>query len=63
MFFIDSLEVDRVLRQLKNVYGSVSEDLRGWNWSNDILSPPLEGVYLSVSEIANRYCSTYRDIS
>lgn len=62
MFFIDSLEIDRVLRQLKNVYGSVSEDLRGWNWSNDILSPPLEGVYLSVSEIANRYCSTYRDI-
>ena len=62
MFFIDPLELDRSLRQLRRVYGDVSEELRGWNWSNDILSPPLEGVYLSVSEIANRYCSTYRDI-
>lgn len=62
MFFLDSLEVDRVLRRLKSVYGSISEDLRGWNWSNDVLSPPVEGVYLSVSEVANRYCSTYRDL-
>jgi len=62
MFFLDSLEVDRVLRQLRSVYGSVSEGLRGWNWSSDLLSPPVEGVYLSVSEVANRYCSTYRDV-
>jgi len=62
MFFLDSLEVDRVLRQLRGVYGFVSEDLRGWNWSSDLLSPPVEGVYLSVSEVANRYCSTYRDV-
>mgnify|MGYP000384757150 CR=1 FL=1 len=62
MFFLDSLEVDRVLRRLKSVYGSVSEDLRGWNWSSDVLSPPIEGVYLSVSEVANRYCSTFRDV-
>jgi len=62
MFFIDPLELDRSLRQLRQIYGSISEDLRGWNWSNDILSPPLEGIYLGVSEIANRYCLTYRDI-
>jgi len=62
MFFIDPLELDRSLRQLRQVYGGIGEDLRGWNWSNDVLSPPLEGVYLGVSEIANRYCSTYRDI-
>jgi CRISPR-associated protein Csa1 len=62
MFFIDPLELDRSLRQLRRIHGDVSEDLRGWNWSNDILSPPLDGIYLSVSEIANRYCSTYRDI-
>jgi CRISPR-associated protein Csa1 len=62
MFFIDPLELDRSLRQLRQVYGGIGEDLRGWNWSNDILSPPLEGVYLGVSEIANRYCSTYRDV-
>lgn len=62
MFFVDTLELDRLLRQLRQMYGNVSEDLRGWNWSNDLLSPPLEGIYLGVSEIANRYCSTYRDI-
>lgn len=62
MFFLDLLELDRVLRQLKIMYGSIDESLRGWNWSNDILSPPLEGVYLSISELANRYCSTYRDV-
>ncbi|MEM2733039.1 MAG: CRISPR-associated protein Cas4, partial [Nitrososphaerota archaeon] len=54
--------MDRVLRQLKSMYGSIDESLRGWNWSNDVLSPPLEGVYLGVSELANRYCSTYRDV-
>lgn len=59
---MDLLELDRVLRQLKSMYGSIDESLRGWNWSNDVLSPPLEGVYLGVSELANRYCSTYRDV-
>lgn len=62
MFFIDPLELDRSLRQLRQMYGGVSDELRGWNWSNDLLSPPLEGVYLGVSEIANRYCPTYRDL-
>ncbi len=62
MFFFEMLEIDKILRQLRSIYGSISEELRGWNWSNDILSPPIEGVYLGVSEIANRYCPTYRDI-
>lgn len=62
MFFADPLELDRALRQLRSIYGGVSDELRGWNWSNDVLSPPLEGVYLGVSEVANRYCPTYRDI-
>ena len=62
MFFFEMLEIDRILRQLRSMYGSVSEELRGWNWSNDILSPPLDGICLGVSEIANRYCSTYKDI-
>jgi len=62
VFFADPLELDRALRQLRSIYGGVSDELRGWNWSNDVLSPPLEGVYLGVSEVANRYCPTYRDI-
>ncbi|MCS7125531.1 MAG: type I-A CRISPR-associated protein Cas4/Csa1 [Aigarchaeota archaeon] len=62
MFFLDMLEIDRVVRQLKSMYGSIDESLRGWNWSNEILSPPINGIYLGVSELTNRYCSTYRDI-
>lgn len=62
VFFLESLEIDRALRQLRGLHGPIIEDLRGWNWSNDVLSPPIEGIYLGVSEIANRYCPTYRDI-
>ncbi len=62
MFFVDTLELDKTLRQLKSIYGHVDEGLRGWNWMNDLLSPPIENVYLGVSEIANRYCPTFRDI-
>ncbi len=40
----------------------VSDELRGWNWSSDLLSPLIDNLFLSVSEVANRYCETYRDI-
>jgi len=40
----------------------VSEELRGWNWDSGILSPPLKGVLLSVSDVAARYCPTRRDV-
>lgn len=57
-------ELDRLLSQLRQLYSSVevSSELRGWNWSNDLLSPPVENVYFGVSELANRYCSTFRDV-
>ena len=64
MFFVSELELDKELRKLRTLHGdsAISDDLRGWNWANDFLSPPLENVYFSVSELANRYCPTYRDI-
>lgn len=64
MFLVSSRELDRLIVRLKKLYGSssISDELRGWNWSNDILSPPVDNIFLSVSEIANRYCPTYRDI-
>jgi len=64
MFLVSSRDISRLLVRLRRLYGSsvVSEELRGWNWSNDFLSPPVDNVFLSVSEVANRYCSTYRDI-
>lgn len=64
MFIVSSRELDRLITRLKRLYASssVSEELRGWNWSNDILSPPVDDIFLGVSEVANRYCPNYRDI-
>ncbi|MEM1550139.1 MAG: type I-A CRISPR-associated protein Cas4/Csa1 [Candidatus Methanomethylicia archaeon] len=64
MFIVSSHELDRLITRLKRLYGSssISDELRGWNWSNDILSPPVDDVFLSVSEVANRYCPNYRDV-
>jgi len=64
MSWLHYRELDRLLIQLRQLYSSaeVSNELRGWSWSGDLLSPPMENVYLGVSELANRYCPTYRDI-
>ena len=51
--------------QLSRVYGErvgISEELRGWSWSQPPVEPPVRGVYLSVSEIAGRYCPSMRDL-
>jgi len=57
-------ELDRLLSQLRQLYSTsvVSEELRGWNWNNELLSPPVENIYFGVADLANRYCPTYRDI-
>ena len=40
----------------------VDESLRGYNWRQQPVQPPIQGIELPVSEIANRYCETMRDI-
>ena len=62
MFFISFVELDRAIRRFRDSRVSVNEGLRGWNWSSEYLSPVVDDVLLGVSEIANRYCPTYRDI-
>jgi CRISPR-associated protein Csa1 len=64
MFLISSRELGRLLTRFRRLYSgcSVSEELRGWNWSNDLLSPPVDNLFLGVSEVANRYCPNYRDV-
>ncbi|MEM2175446.1 MAG: CRISPR-associated protein Cas4, partial [Candidatus Micrarchaeia archaeon] len=64
MFLISSRELDRLLTRFKRLYSgsSVSDELRGWNWGNDVLSPPVDNLFLGVSEVANRYCPTFRDV-
>ena len=62
MFFIDSLELDRLIRLVRERHSdeAVSEDLRGWSWEGRL--SPYENFYFGVGELANRYCPTYRDI-
>ena len=64
MFYIDPLELDKIYRYVKDLHKDdvISDEYRGWNWSSGKLSSPSENIYLSVSEVANRYCPNYRDI-
>lgn len=64
MFFLNKVEIDKKFRLLRNEYQTfgISEELRGWNWNNPPIEPPIKNVALSVNDIAARYCSTLRDI-
>lgn len=62
MFYISRYQIDKFIRKIRSYDIQISDELRGWNWNNDILSPPSDEIYLGVSELANRYCPTYRDI-
>jgi len=64
MFFLSRLDVDRRISQMRKELEErgIQEELRGWNWSNPPVSPPLKEMSLSVSELASRYCPTMRDI-
>ncbi len=51
----------RYLRTISTEY-RVSEELRGWEWYREPIRPPTEIIRLGVSDIANRYCDTMRDL-
>jgi len=61
MVIVDPLRLDRLVEyvRVKHEHESVSDEMRGWSWE---ALKPIYDVYLSVSEVANRYCPTYRDI-
>ncbi len=40
----------------------VSSDWRGWSWDRPPLASPYDDVFLSLSEVASKYCSTGRDV-
>jgi len=40
----------------------ISNSLRGWNWDKPPVSSIYGDLYVSVSEVAGRYCETLRDI-
>lgn len=62
MFFISLIDLDKAIRRFRSSGLSVKDELRGWNWTNEYLSPAIDDILLGVSEIANRYCPNYRDI-
>jgi len=40
----------------------ISDSLRGWNWDKPPVGSMYGDLYVSVSEVAGRYCGTLRDI-
>jgi len=64
LYFLDRVEINRRLVELRNIYTStgISEELRGWSWDRPPVQPLSRKYLLGVSELSNRYCSTYRDI-
>lgn len=63
MYFLNSEEKKHLLKGYlpKSREIHIDEDLRGWNWNQ----PPLAPIYdikLPLYEIANKYCSTCRDV-
>ena len=64
MFFISKAELDRRLKQMRIELDrkGISDELRGWFWHTPPVEPPSREVLLGVSEVASRYCSTFRDI-
>lgn len=64
MFFLSMFDLDKRFRLLRVERDrlSVSEELRGWNWSSPPVEPPSRSALFGVSELAARYCPTLRDI-
>jgi CRISPR-associated protein Csa1 len=64
MFFLNKIELDRKFKILRSEYQKlgISEELRGWNWNNPPIEPPIRDITVGVSDIAARYCTTLRDI-
>ncbi|MEM2194745.1 MAG: type I-A CRISPR-associated protein Cas4/Csa1 [Candidatus Methanomethylicia archaeon] len=54
-------DVVKYSRIFRNMPVDISEELRGWSWSNPPLIPPYP-LKLSVSDIANEFCETGRFI-
>jgi CRISPR-associated protein Csa1 len=64
MFFLNPVDLDKRLRRLRLELQrvSISDELRGWSWDSPPVEPPLKSLYISLSELASRYCETLRDI-
>lgn len=62
LFFISRFDVENFIDKCRALGYFVSDEFRGWNWSNEYLAPPVDDIYFGVSELANRYCPTFRDI-
>jgi len=58
MFFTFD-DVVRLSRTFKRMPCEISDELRGWNWSEPPVLPPY-GVKLSISDISGGFCTTGR---
>lgn len=64
MFFINKNDLEkrfRLLRKEISIKG-ISEELRGWNYDQPPIEPPIKEIFFGVGDLASRYCPTLRDI-
>lgn len=64
MFFVSRSDLDKRIRLMRRRLHElgISDDLRGWSWDRPPVEPPYDDLYVSVSELAGRYCEVLRDI-
>lgn len=64
VYFLSNEEKRYIFRGLLSRVRSsgISSEFRGWSWDNPPLLSPYDDVFISLSEVASRYCLTARDI-
>jgi len=64
VYFLSSEEKRYIFRGLLSRSRSlgVSGDWRGWSWDHPPLLSPYDDVFLTLSEVASKYCVTGRDV-
>jgi CRISPR-associated protein Csa1 len=64
MYFLNEEEKRLLLRRIlpQARQRDIASELRGWNWDKPPLSPIYDNIKLGVSDIANNYCPSNRDL-
>jgi len=64
VYFLSNEEKRYIFRGLlsRTRSSGISGEFRGWSWDNPPLLSPYDDIFLSLSEVASRYCLTARDI-
>ncbi len=64
VYFLSNEEKRYIFRGLlsRTRSSGISSEYRGWSWDSAPLLSPYDDIFLSLSEVASRYCLSARDI-